>query len=72
MASRSAVAMDASPYLSTIGKYSFLSPDEERTLASRWRYQQEIDAAHQVVTSHLALVAKIAKGFAGYGLRSLI
>ena len=66
MTSRSAVAMDPSPYLSTIGKFSFLSPDEERTLASRWRDREDIDAAHRLVTSHLALVTKIAKGYAGY------
>jgi RNA polymerase sigma-32 factor len=68
MASRSAVAVSASPYLSEIRKFTMLSLDEERALASRWRERQDIDAAHRLVTSHLGLVAKIARGYAGYGL----
>jgi RNA polymerase sigma-32 factor len=68
MSSRSAVAMDPSPYLSAIRRFKFLSPVEERVLAFRWRDWQDIDAAHRLVTAHLGLVAKIARGFAGYGL----
>src|SRR5277367_5542436 len=68
MASRSAVANDRSPYLSDIRKFGLLSPEEERALASRWRDRQDIDAAHRLVTSHLGLVVKIARGYAGYGL----
>jgi RNA polymerase sigma-32 factor len=68
MASRSAVAIDPSSYHSAIRKFSFLSPDEEQALAFRWRDRQDIDAAHRLVTSHLGLVAKIARGYAGYGL----
>jgi RNA polymerase sigma-32 factor len=45
-----------------------LSPEEERALAFRWRDRQDIDAAHRLVTSHLGLVVKIARGYAGYGL----
>jgi RNA polymerase sigma-32 factor len=63
MTSRSAVA-----YLSEIRKYGLLSLDEERALATRWRDRQDVDAAHRLVTSHLGLVVKIAKGYAGYGL----
>jgi RNA polymerase sigma-32 factor len=68
MTSRSAVGVDPSPYLSAIRKFSLLSLDEERALASRWRDRQDVDAAHRLVTSHLGLVVKIAKGYAGYGL----
>jgi RNA polymerase sigma-32 factor len=68
MTSQPAIAMDPSPYLSDIRKFKFLSRDEENALAFRWRDWQDIDAAHRLVTSHLALVARIAKGFAGYGL----
>jgi len=68
MASRPTVAMDPSPYLSDIRKFKFLSRDEEQALAFRWRDWQDLDAAHRLVTSHLGLVARIAKGFAGYGL----
>jgi RNA polymerase sigma-32 factor len=45
-----------------------LSAEEEQTLARRWRDDQDIDAAHKLVTSHLRLVAKIAMGYRGYGL----
>jgi RNA polymerase sigma-32 factor len=68
MASRHAIAMDPSPYLSAIRKFKFLSRDEERALALRWRDWHDLDAADRLVTSHLGLVARIAKGFAGYGL----
>jgi RNA polymerase sigma-32 factor len=60
--------MNTSPYLADIRRFKFLSADEERALAFRWRDWQDIDAAHRLVTSHLGLVAKIAKGFSGYGL----
>jgi RNA polymerase sigma-32 factor len=68
MASKSVVAFSPSPYLSEMRRFSFLSPEEERALACRWRDQREIAAAHRLVTSHLGLVVKIAKGYAGYGL----
>jgi RNA polymerase sigma-32 factor len=68
MASRSVVAVSPSPYLADIRKFSFLSAEEEAALAWRWRDRRDIAAAHKLVTSHLALVVKIAKGFAGYGL----
>jgi RNA polymerase sigma-32 factor len=41
---------------------------EEFTLAKRWREEDDREAAHQLVTSHLRLVAKIAMGYRGYGL----
>src|SRR5690348_5952909 len=45
-----------------------LTPEEELTLAHKWRDTQDMDAAHKLVTSHLRLVAKIAMGYRGYGL----
>jgi len=45
-----------------------LGRQEEYMLAKRWREHGDRDAAHQLVTSHLRLVAKIAKGYRGYGL----
>ena len=45
-----------------------LSHDEEFQLASDWRDKGDVSAAHQLVTSHLRLVAKIAMGYRGYGL----
>ena len=45
-----------------------LSAEEEYTLANRWQVNKDTNAAHQLVTSHLRLVAKIAMGYKGYGL----
>ena len=45
-----------------------LEPQEEFMLAKRWVDHEDTDAAHQLVTSHLRLAAKIAMGYRGYGL----
>src|SRR4030088_2248693 len=55
-------------YLQEIRKFPMLTPEEELSLAHRWRDTQDMDAAHKLVTSHLRLVAKIAMGYRGYGL----
>ena len=55
-------------YLQEIRKFPMLQPDEEYTLAKNWRDNEDRDAAHKLVTSHLRLVAKIAMGYRGYGL----
>lgn len=55
-------------YLEEIRKFPMLSAEEEAELARRWRDQQDLEAAHKLVTSHLRLVAKIAMGYRGYGL----
>ena len=57
-----------SRYLQDIRKFPMLEPDEEYMLAKRWHEHHDSDAAHQMVTSHLRLVAKIAMGYRGYGL----
>lgn len=57
-----------SRYLDEIRKFPMLKPDEEFMLAKSWREQDDRNAAHRLVTSHLRLVAKIAMGYRGYGL----
>ena len=57
-----------SRYLSEIRKFPMLAKDQEFMLAQRWKEHQDPEAAHQLVTSHLRLVAKIAMGYRGYGL----
>src|SRR6202007_51563 len=52
-----------SRYLSEIRKFPMLAKDEEFMLAKRWQQHEDPEAAHKLVTSHLRLVAKIAKGF---------
>ena len=57
-----------SRYLQQIRKFPMLEPEEEYMLAKRWVEEQDTEAAHKMVTSHLRLAAKIAMGYLGYGL----
>ncbi len=57
-----------SRYLQAIRKFPILAPEQEYMLAKQWVDHGDVDAAHQMVTSHLRLVAKIAMGYRGYGL----
>ena len=57
-----------SRYLAEIRRFPMLEPQQEYMLAKRWREHGDRDAAQQLVTSHLRLVAKIAMGYRGYGL----
>ena len=55
-------------YMQDIRKFPMLEPEQEYMLAKRWVDHEDTDAAHQLVTSHLRLAAKIAMGYRGYGL----
>ena len=55
-------------YLDEIRKFPMLEPQQEYMLAKRYQEHGDRNAAHQLVTSHLRLVAKIAMGYRGYGL----
>ncbi len=55
-------------YLSEIRKYPVLTAEQEYMLAKRFQQHEDPQAAAQLVTSHLRLVAKIAMGYRGYGL----
>ncbi|HSD93053.1 MAG TPA: RNA polymerase sigma factor RpoH [Methyloceanibacter sp.] len=55
-------------YLEEIRQFPMLEPQQEFMLAKSWREHGDRDAAHQLVTSHLRLVARIAMGYRGYGL----
>jgi RNA polymerase sigma-32 factor len=57
-----------SKYLAEIRKFPMLKPEQEFAYAKRWREHRDSDAAYQLVTSHLRLVAKIAMRYRGYGL----
>ena len=55
-------------YLTEIKKFPLLTAEQEYMLAKRYAEHQDPEAAKQLVTSHLRLVAKIAMGYRGYGL----
>ena len=55
-------------YIQTVNRFPILSAEEERGLALRFRDQNDLDAARQLVLSHLRLVVAIARGYLGYGL----
>ena len=57
-----------SRYLQRIRQYPMLAVEEEFMLAKRWLEHEDADSAARLINSHLRLVAKIAKGFQGYGL----
>jgi len=57
-----------SHYLQQIKKFPMLTEKQEINLANKWKNEGDTSAAHQLVTSHLRLVAKIAMGYRGYGL----
>ncbi|PLK23084.1 RNA polymerase sigma factor RpoH [Porphyrobacter sp. TH134] len=55
-------------YLSEIRKFPILTAEQEYMLAKRYQEHEDPEAAAQLVSSHLRLVAKIAMGYRGYGL----
>src|SRR5881398_3472771 len=65
---RNAAESGLTHYLEEIRRFPMLGCLEEHMLAKRWREHGDRDAAHKLVTSHLRLVAKIAKNYRGYGL----
>jgi len=67
-----AVAMvpgsNVNAYLQAIGGVAVLTVEEERALTERLYYDNDLDAARQLVLSHLRFVVHIAKSYNGYGL----
>ena len=55
-------------YLERVGRIPVLSREQERALAVRFRSHGDLDAARQLVLSHLRFVVHIARGYSGYGL----
>jgi RNA polymerase sigma-32 factor len=54
--------------LSDARRFPMLSPEREQDLARAWRHDGDAAALRELVGSHMRLVIKIARGFAGYGL----
>ena len=59
---------DFQQYESLVESFPRLDREEERALAVRYRTDDDLDAAWQLVTSHLRYVVYIARGYSGYGL----
>ncbi len=57
-----------SSYSTAIKRYELLEPGQEQQLARRWQETRDRSAANALVTSHLRLAAKVARGYKGYGL----
>src|SRR5689334_18203341 len=55
-------------YIQTVNRFPILSADEERALARRFRDEEDLEAARQLVVSHLRVVVAVARGYLGYGL----
>ncbi|MGH8426896.1 MAG: RNA polymerase sigma factor RpoH [Gammaproteobacteria bacterium] len=55
-------------YLASVRQIPILTVEEERALARRFREQEDVDAARELVMSHLRFVVHVARGYRGYGL----
>src|SRR5574340_1462704 len=55
-------------YIQTVNSFPFLSQEEEREYARRFRQENDLEAARELVVSHLRVVVAIARGYMGYGL----
>src|SRR5574341_60508 len=55
-------------YIQAVNRFPLLSEEEELRLARRFHEHQDLEAARQLVLSHLRLVVSIARGYLGYGL----
>ncbi|TQM17113.1 RNA polymerase RpoH-like sigma 32 subunit [Pseudoxanthomonas sp. 3HH-4] len=55
-------------YISAVHQIQVLSVEDERALANRYREDEDLDAARELVHSHLRFVVHVARGYNGYGL----
>src|SRR5262245_35471214 len=62
------VAGSLESYIQAANRFPLLGAEQELALARRWRDHEDLDAARQLVLSHLRLVVSLARGYLGYGL----
>jgi RNA polymerase sigma-32 factor len=55
-------------YVQSVNRFPLLSAEQEREYALRYRRDGDVEAARQLVLSHLRLVVAVARGYLGYGL----
>ena len=59
---------DLETYIHTVNAFPVLAAEEERALAERFYNEDDLDAARELVLSHLRFVVHLARGYSGYGL----
>ncbi|MGI9250980.1 MAG: RNA polymerase sigma factor RpoH [Pseudohongiellaceae bacterium] len=59
---------DLSAYIATVNSIAVLTPEQELELAKQYYYENDVDAARQLVMAHLRFVVHMAKTYSGYGL----
>lgn len=56
-------------YIAAVHRIPVLTVEEEQALARRYRDEEDLDAARQLITAHLRFVVHVARGYSGYGLQ---
>ena len=59
---------DLTAYIASVNSIAVLTPEQEKELANQYYYDDNVDAARQLVLSHLRFVVHMAKSYSGYGL----
>ncbi len=59
---------DLTAYISSVNSIAVLTPEQEKELANQYYYEDNVDAARQLVLAHLRFVVHLAKSYSGYGL----
>jgi RNA polymerase sigma-32 factor len=59
---------DLTAYIASVNSIAVLTPEQERELANQYYYEDNVDAARQMVMAHLRFVVHMAKSYSGYGL----
>jgi len=55
-------------YVQSVNRFPLLTQEQEHTLATRFKTENDLEAARELVLSHLRVVVSVARGYAGYGL----
>ncbi|MFZ2541384.1 MAG: RNA polymerase sigma factor RpoH [Gallionella sp.] len=55
-------------YIQSVNRFPLLTKEQEFTLATRFKSENDLDAARELVLAHLRVVVSVARGYAGYGL----
>src|SRR5512132_4229215 len=55
-------------YIQAVNRFPLLTAEQETALGRRWKEHEDVDAARQLVLSHLRLVVAVSRNYLGYGL----